>query len=310
MEGQGVDPNFYFTTLHYDTGTSQDTYNPNPNWTSNLGVNLETSFHRYGLLWSPNSNQITFYFDGTPVATATKYSTTDYSPDMVILSTSEGNMIGNNYPNGDIPAILCRLCPRLSVREPGPDCGRGPAGIAAPGRHRSDRSRQRRWRRSRFCRRAPGSDTTTTGSGTPTPPASDGATPSPDGTIVTGTNGDIISAAGNVYAIDAAGQITENGTVMPATQAVTELAYVNGTVYQEATSQNLWWSYNESTNIWTPTSDPLSTLGTSGSTTASTPSANETVVTPARAGTSSARRATPLPSTRPGRSPRTGRSCR
>ena len=48
---------------------------------------------------------------------------------------------------------------------------------------------------------------------------------------------------------------------MPVTQAVTELAYVNGTVYQEATSQNLWWSFNESTNTWAQTTDPLATTG-------------------------------------------------
>ena len=96
-------------------------------------------------------------------------------------------------------------------------------------------------------------------------------TPSADGTVVVGTNGDVVSAAGNVYAIDAAGQITENGTVLSDTNAVTELAYVHGTVYQEATSQNLWWSFNETTSQWTQVADPLSSPPP-------TPSADGTVV--------------------------------
>ena len=81
--------------------------------------------------------------------------------------------------------------------------------------------------------------------------------PSADGTVVLGTSGDIVTAAGNTYAIDAAGQITKNGAVLPITDGVTELAYVHGTLYQEATSAHMWWSYNEAADQWTVTSDPL-----------------------------------------------------
>ena len=104
-----------------------------------------------------------------------------------------------------------------------------------------------------------GTGSSGSGSAVAADPPPDPPPPSADGTVVVGTSGEVVSAAGNVYAIDAAGQITENGTVMSSTNAVTELAYVNGTVYQEATSQNLWWSFNETTNQWTQVADPLST---------------------------------------------------
>jgi hypothetical protein len=50
---------------------------------------------------------------------------------------------------------------------------------------------------------------------------------------------------------------------MPTTGAVTELAYVNNTLYQEATTQNLWWSFNETSHQWAQTTDPLGTSGSS-----------------------------------------------
>ena len=89
-----------------------------------------------------------------------------------------------------------------------------------------------------------------------------GTTPSPSGTVVVGTSGAIHTAAGNSFAITAGGQISENGTVMSVTNSVTELAYVNNTLYQEATTQNLWWSYNEAAGTWTETTNPLTATTT------------------------------------------------
>jgi hypothetical protein len=86
---------------------------------------------------------------------------------------------------------------------------------------------------------------------TPTPPVS------ANGTIVTGMSGEIVTASHNIFAINGAGEITENGAVMPNTANVTELAYFNNTLYREATSQHLWWSYNETTNSWTQTGRPF-----------------------------------------------------
>jgi hypothetical protein len=95
------------------------------------------------------------------------------------------------------------------------------------------------------------------GSGSSTPVDPPAPTVSPSGAVVSGDTGDILTTAGNSFAIDAAGQVTENGTAMTATNGVTELTYVGGTVYQ--TAHDLWWSYNETTNAWTETSDPLVT---------------------------------------------------
>ena len=61
------------------------------------------------------------------------------------------------------------------------------------------------------------------------------AAPSPNDTIVIGTKGGIVTAAHNTFAINAAGQITENGTALAVTHGVAEeLAYVNSTLYQES----------------------------------------------------------------------------
>src|SRR5262249_47274808 len=109
----------------------------------------------------------------------------------------------------------------------------------------------------------------------PPPPPPPGPT-SPDGTVVIGTIGDIVTAAGNSFAIDAAGQITENGNVMGETSGVSELAYVGGTLYQEATSQNLWWSLSETNNQWTQTTEPVIS---SGGGTGGSESADGTVIT-------------------------------
>jgi hypothetical protein len=114
----------------------------------------------------------------------------------------------------------------------------------------------------------------TSGSGASDPPPTD--PPSANETVVVGTNGDIVTAAHNTFAIDAGGQITENGTALSDTASVMELAYINGTLYQENIA-DMWWSFNESTNTWTATSDPLTTTDSGSST--PTPSANDTVVT-------------------------------
>jgi hypothetical protein len=47
-------------------------------------------------------------------------------------------------------------------------------------------------------------------------------------------------ASGNQWTITSGGQVAVNGSVDGVTSSVTELAYVNGTVWQE-TSYGLWW---------------------------------------------------------------------
>jgi hypothetical protein len=101
MEGQGSQPNAYWTTLHRDSAHAGDQQNGN-NFVD-TGVNLSAGFHTFSALWSPNSNVITWYLDGKEVATAPKYDTTDSSPMEVILGSQIGDMTGTNQPNGSTP---------------------------------------------------------------------------------------------------------------------------------------------------------------------------------------------------------------
>jgi hypothetical protein len=110
----------------------------------------------------------------------------------------------------------------------------------------------------------------TPGSGSPGTPGSGSPGPaptpaSPDNTVVVGTNGSIVDGSGNTWAINSSGVITENGQTDTRTGNVTELAYENGTVWQE-NNQNLWWSYDGSSNTWGPdggtSTSPLPSGGT------------------------------------------------
>ena len=93
-------------------------------------------------------------------------------------------------------------------------------------------------------------------------------------TVIGVTNGNsgvpLIDANGNSWAI-ANGQVTVNGAVDPTTANVVELAYVDGHIWQENTS-NLWWSKGSPADSWDPTygtpTNPLSnstfTIGNNG----------------------------------------------
>jgi Glycosyl hydrolase family 26 len=91
--------------------------------------------------------------------------------------------------------------------------------------------------------------------GTPTSPL-DGAlcSESPDRAVVMGPGSGLCDSAGVVWTLVASAslgnQIARDGVVDLVTQQVTELAYVNGTVWQKA--YNLWWAY--SGGSWTPPS--------------------------------------------------------
>jgi hypothetical protein len=88
--------------------------------------------------------------------------------------------------------------------------------------------------------------------GTLSPPVPVNA--SPDGTLLTATGGNTASvltdASGNTWTI-VNGQVTVNGVVDQTTANVTHLAYVNGVVWQENTS-NLWWSKTAPAVAWDP----------------------------------------------------------
>ncbi len=107
-------------------------------------------------------------------------------------------------------------------------------------------------------------------------PAPVAITPSANDTVVTGTTAAITDASGNKWTITSNGQVAINGTTDTTTSNVTELAYVNGTIWQENASK-LWWGETAPNASWSPSA------GTATSPlpvpVVPTPSANDTVVT-------------------------------
>ena len=93
IEGQGSVANGYFGTIHSNTG-GNDQFNTN-NFI-NAGTTIADGYHRYGLLWDPNSPNMTFYFDGHAVSVVPKFATTDQNPMMLILGSGFGDMLGTN----------------------------------------------------------------------------------------------------------------------------------------------------------------------------------------------------------------------
>ncbi len=113
--------------------------------------------------------------------------------------------------------------------------------------------------------------TWSTGAGTSTnplpaaPAPAPTMTPSANDTAIIGPNGSIIDAKANTWTITAAGVVDENGAAAGYTANVAELAYVNGTIWQE-NAGHLWWSWTGSTwssNAGTSTS-PLPTAPAPG----------------------------------------------
>jgi len=81
---------------------------------------------------------------------------------------------------------------------------------------------------------------------------------SASGTVVTAAGGNATASikdrSGNTWSI-AGGKITLNRVADPTTANVIELAYVNGSVWQENANQ-FWWSKGKPTDPWSPTSAP------------------------------------------------------
>lgn len=94
-----------------------------------------------------------------------------------------------------------------------------------------------------------------------------------------GSSAAVTDASGNAWTITAGGQVAINGTADATTGNVTELAYVNGTIWQE-NSANMWWGETQPNAAWSPQA------GTATSPLPAppapkpivTPSANDTVV--------------------------------
>jgi hypothetical protein len=86
---------------------------------------------------------------------------------------------------------------------------------------------------------------------TPTPPPA--PTPSNNDTVVdAGSTAAITDANGNQWTITNGGQVAVNGTVDAVTKNVTEMAYVNGTIWQQ-NSAGYWYGETTPNDSWAPT---------------------------------------------------------
>ncbi|WP_428485128.1 cellulase family glycosylhydrolase [Rhodopila sp.] len=100
----------------------------------------------------------------------------------------------------------------------------------------------------------------------PLPPIPVKPAPSLNDTVVmAGSTAPIIDASGNAWTITSGAQVAVNGVADTATGTVAELAYVNGTIWQENTA-NLWWGETTPSAAWAGTSgtatSPLPASGT------------------------------------------------
>ena len=112
--------------------------------------------------------------------------------------------------------------------------------------------------------------------GSGTSPNNGGSGASPNNTVVIGATGSITDASGNKWTITGSGQVAVNGSADTTTASVKELAYVNGTVWQENAS-NLWWGKTAPNASWSPSAGTsISPVPDNGGSGASPP--NNTVV--------------------------------
>jgi beta-glucanase (GH16 family) len=96
MENAGGKPTAWAGTIHDGFGGK------NRNNVQNAGVDLSRDFHRFGLLWPPRDNSVTWYLDGRPVMRAPKFGTTDLSPMLIILNLQIGDF-GAGGPDASTP---------------------------------------------------------------------------------------------------------------------------------------------------------------------------------------------------------------
>jgi beta-glucanase (GH16 family) len=107
FEGQGLDTTYY-GTLHTWTGPNL-TWSSSPNNYATPAGTDYTQWHTYGALWTApengNPGQITWYFDGNPVGsastTASANSVFDQQNYYLILSSQEGVNWSNCSPTND-----------------------------------------------------------------------------------------------------------------------------------------------------------------------------------------------------------------
>jgi hypothetical protein len=118
---------------------------------------------------------------------------------------------------------------------------------------------------------------------TPTPTTTPAPTITPSGNntvVLKGSAAAIVDATGNKWTITPGGQVAINGTIDTTTSGVIELAYVNGTIWQE-NGNKLWWGETQPNAAWAPAAGTATSPLLPSTTPRPTPvpaSANNTVV--------------------------------
>ena len=206
-------------TVLYDVQTTSG----GESWTTSSSAGFNASVqHTYG--WDWESNNITFYIDHQKVwQVATPQDGSYTTNPMFLYLLTAANYIGNGDPN---PASLPvhALISNVSVYASMPTWTSSPTPTPTP---------------------------TPSPTPTPTPTPTPVGTPSPNDTVVKGATKTITDASGNKWTITSGGQVAVNGVADTTTANVIELAYVNGTIWQENSSK-LWWGETTPTAAWAP----------------------------------------------------------
>jgi len=108
MENAGSTPTMWNGTMHDGFG------HQNGNSLQKAGIDLSQGFHRFGLLWDPDSPVITWYLDGKPVMSAPKYRHIDASRMMMTINLQMG-AFGGGGPSEKTPATMHMLVDYVRV---------------------------------------------------------------------------------------------------------------------------------------------------------------------------------------------------
>jgi len=211
-----------------------------------------TQYHTYGALWVPATvsghGSFKFYFDGTEVAEVTwdQFNAALTPPPTAQASVTSG--VPQTAGGLTAFGVMDNLHLALIMG----------AGSGSTVTFKSVTV----WQRDASKNLAP--------SGTIIPPPSG---ESRDGTIVNGTTGQLIDSQNNVWAINAGGVITVNGTPDNTTGNVLRLVYSNHTIWQQ-NADLMWWNKTSAGASWTPatgtSTSPLSNAA---------PSSNKATIT-------------------------------
>jgi hypothetical protein len=225
----------YGFTIHnwYGQVGSGDVVNADENGASPAGANYSEP-NNYGMLWVPatatTQGYAKFYFDGVQVGntiTWNQYVPGESAAENPFAVMDELHMVPILGAGSGSTVTFSNL--EVWQASASNDIGTGVTAAPTP-------------------TPTPAPTPTPTPAPTPTPTA----TPSTNDTVVlAGSAAPIIDASGNAWTITSGGQVAVNGAADTTTASVTELAYVNGEVWQENAS-DLWWGKTSPTASWAP----------------------------------------------------------